>query len=43
MIEDRLEGLLDAPERKGMGGHEAGIDRPRGYKVEGPIQAAVRR
>ena len=41
MIENGLESLLDVPERKGMGGHEAGIDRPRGHEVEGPIQAAV--
>ena len=41
MIENGLESLLDAPKRKGMSGHEAGIDRPRGHEVEGPAQAAV--
>ena len=41
MIENGLESLLDAPKRKGMSGHEAGIDRPRGHEVEGPIQAVV--
>ena len=41
MIENGLESLLDAPKRKGMSGHEAGIDRPRGHEAEGPIQALV--
>jgi len=41
MIENGFEGLLDTPERKGMGGHEAGIDRPRGHEAESSIQAVV--
>ena len=41
MIENGLEGLLDAPERKSMSGHETGLNRSRGHEVEGPIQAVV--